>query len=352
MAQLTPEAAALVVSANQPAAAALGESTQWFSITATVPIKGINAAVAQEKLASLCANLSANDGSQPAHFNFTDELTHRLSTRSSTDRSEWRVELDRSPTSPMGLFRAARVGQEVGVVQAVPEYKVALRVNSTIASDAVNAYIKQNPELTVGELEKSAVYALANDYAVRNARRIAALIGASLTERPVSAVMSAVPDLATASSMTDPYAGSYMLAKPDNLTMTNFIETRADSQIRSAHLNSGVLFHRGTAAPRTCVVQSLSNTAGFVVRQSGDRPMPVSASILRESPEMNSSYQKLKEALGGATGLKEYTRSTFASIGGEMLSSRSAALYGVEATYKPQPGDVHLIPVAVAVAPQ
>ena len=194
-------------------------SPQWHSQLALFPLKrhDFTQEKTREHLAQLLQEIGAERTSLPP-FQFHQELAHRVNSGRATDSQQWRVHLGDDDDSFMqGVVVVERPGTHART------HAVLVHSGGGDAAAQLHAFVLANPTMTVGELIDRPEYALAEQYAVRNARRIAALIGGAFTTAGIATVMDVEPDRAT--HRPHPQIAAEPLAVPSHHVAYNCFDT-------------------------------------------------------------------------------------------------------------------------------
>lgn len=352
-------AGSLKISTDSTVAQMLAQThgpVKWFQITAVTRIQGGIAEPSRihSAVAAVCKEISTRTDRQP--YDFGSELEHHARAQGSKGRQgdlqPWAATISSDPGAVAGVHRISQGINESGPAS----YAVVYHGHSQQATELFGAMVAEKPELTVHELVNSQEYRQARLQAVRNAQRITAQIGAgiaALQDKPITMVMRVRPDELSARVASDPTAAPDMLAEPDYMHMTNYIETdRVTPTVKSAHYNTGALFHHGTVDPNVSshLIGQLAVADGFYVRdlKPSDGVQTIMSALERSSPAENVTFTQAKQTKG-IEAVRNHTRATFVTGQGLPPSSNSRPLWMYESHYTPKQGDMRLTPVAVYI---
>jgi len=277
-------------------------------------------------------------------FDWRAEVTHRTNGQR-IDAERWTPSFgEENDVRSAGIVHAdANLGGDGG-------FYVVARTGGGAASRALNTFVLDNPNMTVGELMQRPEYRVAEEYASRNARRICALIAGALTTGAVSTLIKTEPDLMAARGSSN--VAAPVLAVP---TVHHTYNTLTASNVGAAAARQGgavvyVGAENNTAAPGTHALIACGAIDGFVLRPIGAACTNVSLvpTRMHDSQQDNQRFWARKE--GSGSDFKRHVYSRYLTRTGETPSSATRALW-VESPIGLSIGtnDVRLVPYVLIV---
>lgn len=318
---------------------------------------------ARARISAMLAEHSDEQTRRPQYDLPAEAAAHRTAlardTPRTTDAAQWRVHFgdDDDEHHVQGIVRVEEP------VSSVRKYGVVVTSGGGPAATALHSFVLAHPEMTVGELLHTPEYRLSAEYASRNARRIAALIGGALTAAGLETVMPCEPD--RRDFQPHEQIASEMLACPTlHVTHNCFDEHGLPPQLRTPGVRDEVFYRTGVqnlfngandGRGNVRSLRMLDVRAGFVQRthrltDACTGVEPVAAFITCPSQMDNEAFMQSKE---NRAQLRANTQRHFLTRGGGVPSSNARAFWRFAASPDSiHPADVRLVPEVMIVHAQ
>jgi len=277
---------------------------------------------------------------QASGFNYASELKHRAAPHTIGDEMHWKPELH-GPNSTAGVVVTDAIGPA--------RYGVVVHTGSGEVGENLCEFAAANKTMTIGDFISSPEFLTAQSYAERNARRLAADIGACLVARPsmpVHSVMEVSPDMLAAPAHKD--AAVTTLANPT-------VHIRYNTLVPHPRDCNSVVFLSGYGAPYDSrasgsMLWQRDHLEGFALDKCGaDVPSrPVTPVHYHAVQEDNFKYNSLK---GDRENLRRHVQNIYLTTDGKPATSAAPVLWSTSevAAPIPSPSLTLLRPVAMVV---
>lgn len=318
---------------------------EWFTQLLAVRMRNTvkDRANALSRISSLMREQSASN----IPFDWDEELTH-FEAKQPTDIQRWEPTMG----TPNDNFVSGIAASDLANGGDGHHY-VVVHTCDVNASQRLHAYFNKHPQMSVAEFINSAPYRMTRAYQERNARRVAARIGAALDpETPAHKIIDVEEDRRSARQGADNLRPELM-AKPTYHVVYNcFDHNNLMPAIGSAFYGRGTLYRPAEANihQQSTVLKVLDPATGFLLRRCNpnrDQVEPIEAAYSYDKKEDNPEYMKKKNS--NRLALKQHVQSCYLNRQGETPSSASRPLWQKSSTEEIKEGDVKLTPVVFII---